>query len=143
MRHAYYLFFLAPLLWASCNGHSGNSSPFGSSSSSSYEEHKLTLKEQEEQDPLRFLSSDGTYQPTLLGRWRLNGTISSSATVARYKDVMIEIKFYSETETLLGTSNHTFYEYFEPGSTKNFSFKVDGYPGTQKIGWSILSASIP
>ncbi|CAN5833455.1 hypothetical protein BH11BAC7_BH11BAC7_33380 [soil metagenome] len=106
-----------------------------------YEEQKMTLEEQEKQNPLSFLSSDGTYRKNLLGRFVLDGTITNKATVATYKDIVLQIKFYSQTETLLGTKDFSIYEYYPPGSTKTFQLKVDAVNGTEKIGWSIIKAS--
>jgi hypothetical protein len=125
------------ILLAACHS---NSSP-GNFSPSDYQQQKLTIEEQEKQNPLRFLSSGGEYRQNLFGRFVLDGTIVNSATVATYKDVVIEISFYSKTETLLGTRQHPFYEYFPPGSTKTFQLKVDGYEGATKIGWEVVQAA--
>jgi hypothetical protein len=124
------------LLSAACHP---DSSP-GNFSPADYQEQKLTIEEQEKQNPLRFLSSRGEYRKNLFGRFVLDGTIINSATVATYKDVVIEISFYSKTETLLGTKQHSFYEYYPPGSTKTFQLKVEDYEGAATIGWEVVRA---
>ena len=110
-------------------------------SGSSYQETKMTLEDKEKQNPTAFLSTDGTYRINLLDEWVLEGTISNSATIATYKDVVLNVAFYSKTETHLGSERHTIYEYFSAGQTKNFKIKTFGYKGTNSIGWSIESAS--
>ena len=125
------------LALTSCNSSSSGSYDTGSS----YQETKMTLEDKEKQNPTSFLSTDGTYRKNLLGEWVLEGTISNSATIATYKDVVLEIYYYSQTETHLGTEKESIYEYFPAGKTKNFKIKTYGYKGTKTIGWDIVSAS--
>lgn len=99
------------------------------------------MEEKEKRNPTSFLSTDGTYRKNLMGEWVLEGTISNSATIATYKDVVLEIKFYSKTKTLLGTEKEAIYEYFPAGQRKSFKIKTYGYKGTKSIGWDIIRAS--
>ena len=121
--------------------HSDSSSAGYSNSRHSYQSTKMSLEEQEKGNPLSFLSCDGTYRKNLLGEWVLEGTISSSASVAEYKDVVLEVHFYSKTNTDLGTEYHTVYEYFPPGKSKRFKIKTYGYKGAKKVGWNVSGAS--
>lgn len=114
----------------------------GYGTGSSYQETKITLEEKENRNPTSFLSTDGTYRENLLGEWVLEGSISNTATIATYKDVVLEIHFFSKTKTHLGTEKEVLYEYFPAGQTKNFKIKTYGYKGTNSIGWDIVSASI-
>lgn len=118
-----------------------SSSSDGYDTGSSYEETKMTLEEKEKQSPISFLSTDGTYRVNLIGEWVLEGNISNSATIATYKDVILEISFYSKTNTLLGTEQEAVYEYFPAGQKKAFKIKTYGYKGTKSIGWNIIGAS--
>lgn len=127
------------LILTSCNQSSPGS--YDTSSSSSYQDTKLTLEEKEKQDPLSFLSTDGTYRENLVGQWVLEGTVTNHATIAKYKDVVLTVKFYSKTKTLLGSEKHSIYEYFSAGRTKSFKIKTFGYRGTKSIGWDISRAS--
>lgn len=124
----------------SCNG--DNSS---NGDEPTYEEKVLTVEEEEQKDPMRFLSSDGTFRKNLLGEWVIEGTISNNATVAVYKDVVLKFDFYSKTKTLLGSETHTVYEFIEPGQSSEFKIKtyaseIDGKPDS--IGWNIIDASV-
>jgi hypothetical protein len=121
------------------NCNSGSSGNYDTGSS--YQETKMTLEEKEKQNPTSFLSTDGTYRKNLMSEWVLEGTISNSATIATYKDVVLEISFYSKTKTLLGTEKEAIYEFFPAGQRKTFKIKTFGYKGTNSIGWEIISAA--
>jgi hypothetical protein len=142
MTHKAALKFATALTVLTLGLTSCNSGPSGSyDTGSSYQETKMTLEDKEKQNPTSFLSTDGTYRKNLMGEWVLEGTISNSATIATYKDVVLEIHFYSKTETHLGTEKKAIYEYFPAGQTKNFKIKTYGYQGTKTIGWNVVSAS--
>ena len=100
----------------------------------------MTIEEQEMREPTSFLKSEGTYRSNLIEEWVLEGTISSSATVAKYKDVVLLVNFYSKTKTLIGTERHPIYEYINPGRSINFKIKTNGFDGTESVGWDIESA---
>lgn len=122
---------------SNCNsGSSGNYD-----TNSSYEEAKMTLEEKEKQNPTSFLLTDGTYRKALTGGWVLKGKISNTATIATFKDVVLEISFYSKTNTHLGTTQETVYEFFPAGQTKEFKLKTKAYKGTNAISWNIISAT--
>lgn len=106
-----------------------------------YEETKLSLEETEKRFPLQFLSTNGTYRKNLIGEWVLEGTISNSASVVTYKDVVITIMYFSKTKTLIGKENKIIYEFFKPGTTKKFKIKVGGFSGTESIGWEVGNAT--
>ena len=108
----------------------------------SYEETKWTLEEKEQENPLSFLSTDGQYWQKRFGKkWIIEGTISNSASIATYKDVVLEIQFYSGTNTFISSTEHIFYEYFPAGTTEDFKI-VDFAPeGTESINWKVKRAS--
>lgn len=134
MRSFYFLIIILFIL--SCN----NNSNYESTTPATYEEKRQSLAEIEQENPTNFLKVEGTYRENLVGRWVLEGSIFNTATTARYKDVVLEITYYSKTNTYLGSETKVFYEYFEPNSEKKFKIKVDGYGGTEKIGYNISSA---
>ena len=122
---------------------SSQSLGFGSSSTNAntYEQNVVTVEEQERQNPTRFLSASGQYRDNILGnKTVIMGTISNSAAKATFKDVVVEIKFYSDTESLITSEQYTVYEYFSPGTTKDFNLKIKHPRGTEKVGWKVISA---
>jgi len=70
--------------------------------STTYEETKLSLEEQEQRNPLKFIEVDGTYRQNFWGSFVMEGTIRNNATVAVYKDPVITFSFYSKTGSHLG-----------------------------------------
>ena len=107
----------------------------------SYEQNVMTVEEQEKDNPRRFLSANGTYRDNLLGnKTVLNGTITNTAAKATFKDVVIEVKFYSSTETLISSENYVIYDFFPPGSTKNFNMRIKHPGGTEKVNFDVVRA---
>ena len=142
MAHKIKLTFTVVLMFLFFGLMGCNSDYSGSyNSSSSYQKTKMTLEEKEKQNPTSFLATKGTYWKNLIGEWVIKGTISNSATIATYKDVVLRIYFYSKTGTLLGTEKKIIYEYFPARQTKKFKIKTYGYQGTKKIDWEIIRAS--
>jgi len=127
------------LLFSSCNSDSSTyTSPHDNGQT--YEENKMSLGEKEKRNPLQFLESNGTYRQNLVGKWVVEGKIRNKATTAAFKDVTVQINFYSKTNTLLGSEKKTIYEYVNPGRSSSFKFKLSGYRNTSKIGWEIVDA---
>ena len=131
------LFIPFSFLLSSCESGTRKTNHF---EDSSYQETKMSLEEQEKFNPLSFLNTKGTYRKNMIGEWVVDGTISNNATIATYKDVVIEITFYSKTNSLLGTEKKTIYEYFPAGKTIRFKLKTYGYQGTKEINWNIVNA---
>ncbi len=146
MKYIIIISIATSLLNFSCNGNDSVSDQNSTTGSeSSYEENVVSVEQEEQRYPLRFLSTDGTYRKNLLGEWVCEGKISSEATVAVYKDIRIQISFYSKTETLIGTEDHIIYEYIKPGRSKSFKIKtyadgIGGQPTT--LGWEIIDAGV-
>jgi hypothetical protein len=106
-----------------------------------YEETKMTIEEMEKADPLKFLDAGGTYRPALLGgNFLIEGYIKNAATVAVYKDIVVEFSYYSKTDSEIKTETRTFYEFIQPNGTYNFRFKVNAPSATATIGWDVISA---
>ncbi len=51
----------------------------------------MTAEETEKADPLKFISASGQSRKTIFGKYTLNMKIENSATVAKYKDVVVKI----------------------------------------------------
>lgn len=108
------------------------------------EELRADLKASEQNSPLEYLScgevrmTPQERQTRSAGLFHeaeyeadgaiFRGTISNNATLARFKDARIKILFYSQTNTLIETQNYVIYEYLNPQSGTDFSFKTESYP---------------
>lgn len=114
---------------------------FNDSSGNSYYEQKLSIEEIEDSDPLRFLSSDGTYTESFWGtELIINGQVNNTATVSDYKDVTIRVTFYSKTNSVIATSEFVLYEIFQPNTSTPFKHKIKNNKDISTIGWEIISA---
>jgi hypothetical protein len=106
-------------------------------------ESELTIAEIEAIEPTTYLNSTGTYKPTFLGdQLKINGTIENKATVTNYKDVIIEVVFYSKTQSEIARESYTIYDFFGPNSKKEFKLKVKNYSNVATIGWDVAGATV-
>jgi hypothetical protein len=105
-----------------------------------YEQTKESLEETEKKDPKRFLSVDGNDKKNLLRQTVIKGTISNKATVAKFKDVDVELSFFSSTGALLLKEHEVIYEVVEPGSSVNFKTKTYAPKGTDSIAMKVFGA---
>jgi hypothetical protein len=84
---------------------------------------KLTLQEKKVKNATLF--EDAVYAPDGA---LLKCVIRNEATLSKFKDIKLEITFYSKTESVITNYTHTIYEYFGPSSTTNIEFKIDNVP---------------
>jgi hypothetical protein len=118
----------------SCTGNS-------SGNIDTYEEKVMSVEEYEKANPVQFLTASGTYRRKIFNdRAKINGYIESSATVARYKDITVEVTFYTATDTELGRERYVLYKFVDPGKKVAFFWTIDVPPACQKLGWDVLSA---
>jgi hypothetical protein len=84
-----------------------------SNDASTYEEQKMTVEEIEKSQPANFLEASGNYNENFWGdKLKIHGEVTNKATVANYKDVVIHVIYYSETETELGSEDYTIFDIF-------------------------------
>lgn len=105
-----------------------------------YEQTKETLEETEKKNPRRFLSVDGYKKRNLIRETVVKGTITNKATVASYKDVDVEISFYSETGTLLLKDHEVVYKVIAPNSSEDFKYKTYAPKGSDSVSMKIVNA---
>ena len=105
-----------------------------------YEQTKETLEQTEKKNPKRFLSVEGHDRKNLLRQTVIKGTITNKATVASYKDVDIEISYFSSTGALLLKDHEVVYESINPGATTNFKSKYFAPKGTDSVAMHIVGA---
>ncbi len=99
------------------------------------EELRAELETHEKAHPLNYLMADSTeLKPNRVkvkDNWfrsdeyetkgyHFNCSIVNNATIAKFKDVVLRISYYSQTRSLIATKELTIYEYFEPRSNKRF-----------------------
>jgi len=105
-----------------------------------YQQAKETLEEKEKKNPANFLLVDSRDKRNLIGQTVVKGTLRNIAKVCTYKDVELELSFYSKTGTLLIKTNETIYDKIEPGKSANFKTKEFAPKGSDSVSIKILGA---
>jgi len=120
------------------------------------EELKLELKKQEQFDPVPYLTAKATMTPNSVKTrnagifhsaeyktdgYNVVGTIKNTATMARYKDVVLSFSFLSQTQTVIETKEYILYNFYEPNSTKAFSLKVFPPSAMNQFNINVINAS--
>ncbi|MEO6188325.1 MAG: hypothetical protein ABIO77_05765 [Ginsengibacter sp.] len=107
--------------------------------------YQLTKKElliKEQKNPADFLNITGSDKRNLLGQTVVKGKITNKATVAIFKDVDVELSFFSKTKALLEKDTETIFEQLKPGEVKDFKTKYFAPKGTDSVALKILKAKI-
>ncbi len=108
----------------------------------SYEKNKMTLADMEKANPKKFLSAGGDFNKNLFGtKFKVHGKITNTATIANYKDVALNVRFFSETKTIIEQREIVVYDFFPANSTKDFELKIDRPEGCKNVTWSVSSAT--
>lgn len=142
-----YLFFLATSLFflISCNSSSNSSQDSYNSSGGeqkSPQQLKAELLQLEQDSPEDYLTADGDYKENFWGdKFKIKCYIHNSATLASYKDIVIRVTFYSQTDTEIGSENYTIYEVIDANSDIAVDLKIDAYSDVSSIGWDVISAT--
>jgi len=105
-----------------------------------YQQAKETLEEKEKKNPANFLLVDSRDKRNLIGQTVVKGTLRNIAKVCTYKDVELELSFYSKTGTLLIKTNETIYDKIEPGKSANFKTKEFAPKRSDSVSIKILGA---
>ncbi len=107
-----------------------------------YEQTKETLEQSEKKNPKRFLNVEGSDKKNLIGQTVIKGTITNKATVASFKDVDVELSFYSKTGALLQRDHEVVYETIKPGNSTDFKTKTRAPIGTDSVAMKIFAAKV-
>ena len=105
-----------------------------------YEQTKETLEATEKKNPTRFLIVGGHDKRNLIGQTVIKGTITNSARICSYKDIDVELAFYSKTGTLLEKDHEMVYETIAPGASTDFKTKYFAPKGTDSVALTVLGA---
>jgi hypothetical protein len=74
--------------------------------------------------------------------WSIHGLIVNSSTDSTFKEVVVEITYYSEDETSLGSKTYTIPEIFSPQSKKDVALNIEPNKGdVRRIGMNVINAT--
>jgi hypothetical protein len=121
---------------------SNNDSKKADAQKESYEKTKQTLKQKEQNSPKDFILATGFNRRNLIGQTVIKGTVTSKASVAVFKDVDLNLSFYSKTKALLETDKETVFEILHPGESKDFKTKYFAPKGTDSVAIEIMGAKV-
>ncbi len=106
----------------------------------SYDATKNSLLKKEENDPAAFIIVKGDSKKNIVGQTVVKGTLVNKASVATFKDVNIQLDFYSKTKALLETDKETIFEILNPGESQDFKTKYFAPKGTDSVGLKVLGS---
>lgn len=106
----------------------------------SYEKTKKTLLEKEKKNPVSFIVVSSHNKHNLIGQTIIKATVANKAKICIYKDVQLELLFFSKTGALLEKGNETVYDAIAPGTSSNFKTKYFAPKGTDSVSIRVLSA---
>lgn len=110
-------------------------------------ELRAELKMNEQNNPLKYLSDDEVYLQKDVKMFKqtykgtITGYIVNNATMAKYKDVEVEVVYYSQTETEIRKESYVIYNYYEPNSKKKFTLNVTYPKAYHSFGLRIIGAT--
>jgi hypothetical protein len=139
MKKAVIFLFVSSITFFSCES---NGEKKALTEKENYEITKKNLREKEIKSPQNFLTVTGSDKHNLVGQMVIRGVVANKATVAVYKDVDLQLDFYSKTGALLETDKETVYETIHPGQSKSFKTKYFAPKGSDSVGLKILGAKI-
>ena len=107
-----------------------------------YQKATEALAEKERKNPVAFLSVSSHDKRNLLGQTVIKANVGNSAKVCTYKDVQLELSFFSKTGTILEKDLETVYDSIPAGKVVNFKTKYFAPKGSDSISIKILSAKV-
>jgi hypothetical protein len=118
------LFILVPFILFSCSGrsHVRQKSP---------EELRFELKLSEQANPTKYLTVKYSMDFKILaGQDVINGTIFNSASIAKFKDVVLTVTNITATDTELKSDDFAVYKFVEPNTKTDFEIRTTSPAGT-------------
>jgi hypothetical protein len=138
MKYPALLFIVFFPLIYSCSGNSKKAT----ADNEDYQKTRNALKIKEEKNPKTFLLVNGDYKKNLIGQTVIKGNVTNKASVAIFKDIDVNLFFYSKTKALLETDKETVFEVLHPGETKSFKTKYFAPKGTDSVGFNVVAAKV-
>lgn len=97
--------------------------------------------ESERQNPGKYIAGESKMRTNLIGEKVIEGTVVNNATVAIFKDIVLDISFKSKTGAVISNQQFTIYELLSPGQSAKFKFKTFTSKAVKDYQASILTAS--
>ena len=108
----------------------------------SYQKATEMLQQKETKNPVAFLTVGSSDKHNLIGQTVIKGTINNNAKMCAYKDILLELSFFSKTGALLQKEKETVYDLISPGSSADFKTKYFAPKGTDSVAIKIVGAKV-
>ena len=118
-----------------------HASPYGSSYQKSPEQLRAELAATEKQNPGQYISGRTGHRKNIIGQTVIEGTLTNAATIAVFKDVVLQVDFLSKTNSIITTKSFTVYEVINPAQTVKFKEKTYVPKEVQNIQVTIIGAT--
>lgn len=105
------------------------------------EQLRAELVQQEKQNPSQYLKDETKMRTNLIGQKVIEGTVTNSASVATFKDLVLQVDFLSKTDAVISTQKFTIYEVVGPQQSVKFKFKTYAPSETKGFAASIVNAT--
>jgi hypothetical protein len=93
-------------------------------------------------NPNLFLSSEGKYSQSFWGNeFNVDCEITNSSKLTGFKDIVLKVVYYSQTNSIIGTENYIIYETFKANSKKTVNIKINNYKDVSSLGLEVVSAT--
>lgn len=99
------------------------------------------LGKREASNPTKYLSFEHTSRRNLKGELVLEGTIDNSASIATFKDALVVVTGFSETEEEVGAWEQTVNQVFAPNQPVAVKLKFDLPASVASVDVEIASAT--
>lgn len=107
-----------------------------------YEKAKESLEEREKKNPVSFITVTSKDKHNLIGQTVIKGTVNNNAKMCVYKDVELELSFFSKTGVLLEKDSEKIYEVIGPGKSADFKTKYFAPKGTDSVAIKVVGAKV-
>jgi len=104
------------------------------------EELRLELAQKEKTNPTEYLVETITMRKNLIGETIFEGSVMNNASVATFKDIVLEISYLSKTQAVISTKQFTIYEVAAPGKWASFKFRTIAPSETKGFSARVVTA---
>lgn len=104
------------------------------------EELRAELAQKEKSSPTEYLVPTVTVRGNFIGQTIVEGSVMNNASIAVFKDIVLEVTYRSKTGTALSSERFTIYEIAAPGKWASFKFKTSSPSDTKAYTANVISA---
>lgn len=91
--------------------------------------------------PAKYLRTRGTSRRNLIDQLVPEGTVANRATLASFKDPVLRVTWYSQTNTALDTHEYRIFERLGPRHTTKFKIKTEAPAYVATVAMGVLEAT--